>query len=153
MADVCFIAGILILIGILMSLLMFLIKSYKYFIRTGLDVNFVMLNDADCCNGNVKVVKECKSKYCMVKLMSKIVDKINRAQNSLDIAMYNLTNYELIDCILHANDRGIVIRVVADRSMFESLDSHSRIAELIKAGKSKRISNFLFKCLTDFRFD
>lgn len=119
----------------MLGLAFILIVQCKKLLKTRLQVEFVMINDETCCNStNISRIK-CKSKYCMAKLMSKIVNKIDNAQNAIYIAMYTLTNDQLVKCILNARARSVSVRLIVDKSMFEGDRNQSEVMKLTKAGK------------------
>lgn len=78
------------------------------------DVNFIMINNADCNYKCTSYRRGCRNKYCANKLFRNIFKKIEWAQNTIDISMYNFTNYELVSHILRANSRGVKIRIILD---------------------------------------
>lgn len=87
--------------------------------RKEIDVYFVTMNDPDCSNINNfwRHSRMCKNKNCKAKLQMKIVEYINGAKKSIEIAMYNLTNKKLIEAIQLAQIRGVRIRIIVDQSM------------------------------------
>lgn len=108
---------------------------YKTFTATAIEVHFVMMDDTDCCNSNNINQINCKSKYCIAKLMAKIINKIDKAEDSIYIAMYNLTNHQLVNCILNARLRQVSVRLLGDKSMFDGEDNRIINAKLSRAGK------------------
>lgn len=66
--------------------------------------------------------------------MEKITEKIKLAECSIDVAMYQFTNYKLISSILSANKRGVKVRVIMDKSMLEG-DNRTTATKLKAAGK------------------
>lgn len=121
--------GTLILIG-----LFGLFWWYYYCVRTIIDVRFVRVDD--CRNlknpNNHRIL--CKNKYCAVKLMNKILRAIRSAENSIDIAMFNFTNQQLIQCVLRASNRGVKIRVLMDKSMLKSNENQTIARNFSEAG-------------------
>lgn len=119
----------------MLGLVLFLKELYKKFLKTRLQVEFVMVNDVKCCNSNdIRQIK-CKNKYCIARLMAKITNKIDNAQNTIDIAMYTLTNYQLVKCILNARARSVSVRLIVDKSMNEGDKNRAEVMKLIKDGK------------------
>lgn len=74
-------------------------------------------------------------------MMSKIISKIASAKKSIDIAMFNFTNTDLAKAIIKAHRRGILIRIIVDKSADENEDNHSQVVETLKFGE---ISRFFF---------
>lgn len=115
---------------------------YENFYKLDVEVHFVAINDPNCnCYTNNRQAQRCNNEKCPAKLMLKIISKIEKAKKSIDIAMYNFTNSDLEKAILRARRRGVSIRIVVDKSAYESEDNHSRVVESLKNGK---ISSFFF---------
>jgi phosphatidylserine/phosphatidylglycerophosphate/cardiolipin synthase-like enzyme len=62
----------------------------------------------------------------------KLINFLNTANESMDIAIYSLTHAQITHAIVAAHDRGVLIRVVVDTT--QSKSSSSKVPELIKAG-------------------
>ncbi|MFH0739382.1 MAG: phospholipase D-like domain-containing protein [Candidatus Omnitrophota bacterium] len=62
-----------------------------------------------------------------------ITDKINAAKETIDIAMYYLTNREIIQGLVKAKERGVVIRVFLDRG-HENIKNYPKSDYLLKSG-------------------
>ncbi len=61
-----------------------------------------------------------------------IINEINRARNTVDIAVYSITNRPISDAIISAHNRGVRVRIITDRAQ-----SHVRgasIPEFRRAG-------------------
>lgn len=118
-------------------LIKYLIEIHINFFRKNMETCFVMINDPDCyCNmNNFRRTLNCTSEYCVSKLLLKIVSKIEEATKSIDIAVFTFTNEELAHQIIKAHERGIAVRVIVDKSVYEKRSSHSQISQLINAGK------------------
>jgi len=61
-----------------------------------------------------------------------IVAEINKAQKTIDIAMYYLTSREIAQELVKAKDRGVVVRIVLDKS--QETQKYSKSRYLIKRG-------------------
>jgi Phosphatidylserine/phosphatidylglycerophosphate/cardiolipin synthases and related enzymes len=61
-----------------------------------------------------------------------IVSEINKAQKTIDIAMYYLTSREIAVELVKAKDRNIIIRIVLDKS--QEIQKFSKSRYLIKRG-------------------
>lgn len=74
----------------------------------------------------------CTNKYCTKRNIKKIVQLINRAKYSIDIAMYTFTLSELKLALEQALQRGVQLRVISDHEM--TLSSNSQIGRLNELG-------------------
>lgn len=113
-------------------------------LKTHVEVFFVMMDDPNCCNSynDMRRATRCDSEYCKLKLLAKIVKRIDSAQNSIDIAMYTFSNQQLIKSILNARRRGVKVRIIMDKStILEKSENDSQ--KLIEAGILKFLSIFL----------
>lgn len=81
---------------------------YKKLTKNHHEIFFVMMGQPECCNltNNFNPNNSCK-KYCMGKLLMKMMNRINSAKTSIAVAMYNFTNHRLADCLLRAHRRGV----------------------------------------------
>lgn len=112
---------------------------------------FLMMNDSDCCDFplvNSPRLKKCKNKFCMTKLMKRIIDKIDESKSLICIAMYMLTNRRFGEGILRAHQRGVKVRLICDSSMAHS--SNSQLNHLQEAGNcvdldNHRVVDFILK--------
>lgn len=67
-----------------------------------------------------------------------IIKNINQAETFINIAMYTLTDKEILLSLINAQERGVKVRVYLDRSQIESTYSISRL--LVQKGIKVRIS-------------
>lgn len=119
---------------------------YKKLTKSHHEVYFVMMGEPECCNPNDRNInpgKNCR-KYCMGKLLMKIMNRINGAKSSICIAMYNFSNHRVGDAILRAHRRGVKVRLVLDKTMCESGESKTQAKRLKDAGKSILFRNICF---------
>lgn len=110
---------------------------YKKLTRNHHEVYFVMMGEPLCCSQNdasSTTNKNCQ-KYCMGKLLVKIMNCIDAAKSSICIAMYNFSNHRIADCVLRAHRRGVKVRLVIDKSMSASKESKTQAKRLKDAGK------------------
>lgn len=109
---------------------------YKKFTKNHHEIYFVMMGEPDCCNPNhdYNPNKKCE-KYCMGRVLMKIIDRINLSKSSICVAMYNFTNHRLADCLLRAHRRGVKVRVIMDKSMSEGHENKSQAKRLSDNGK------------------
>lgn len=63
---------------------------------------------------------------------SRIVQEIQRAQATIDVAIYSFTRDEIADALIAAKNRGVAVRIIADSSQADG--SGSDIARLEAAG-------------------
>lgn len=62
----------------------------------------------------------------------KLINFLNTAKESLDIAIYSITHAQISTAIVAAHARGVLVRVVVDTT--QSKSRSSKVSELIKAG-------------------
>jgi len=60
-----------------------------------------------------------------------LIDIINNSKNSLDIAIYSLTKNDIVDSIIAAKKRGLVVRLITDAKESKST-TESKELELLK---------------------
>ena len=68
-----------------------------------------------------------------------IIENINKAEISIDIAMYTFTDKEISHAVIEAKERGVKVRIYLDRSQVEVKYSSSRL--LVEKGIDIRISS------------
>jgi len=61
-----------------------------------------------------------------------IIAQIDKAQKTVDIAMYFLTSREIAQVLVRAKDRGVQVRIVLDKS--QETQKYSKSRYLIKRG-------------------
>lgn len=66
------------------------------------------------------------------KISDQIVKSINNGQKTIDLALYEFTSEELQETLNAARDRGVKIRIIADR--LQAGDQNTVIPQLIKDG-------------------
>lgn len=59
-----------------------------------------------------------------------LIDVINKAQEELNIAIYNLDNENIVDALSAASGRGVSIKIIADGENTENKDSKKIFDEL-----------------------
>lgn len=64
----------------------------------------------------------------------KILHLIHRAHKSLALQSYSFTSSKIANALIDAKQHGVNVRVIADRSLFDPANRHSRIQSLIHAG-------------------
>jgi cardiolipin hydrolase len=72
------------------------------------------------------------------RVADRLVAAINQTRNSLDIAVYSITQPDVVAAIESARQRGVQVRVVSDEG--QSLDHHSEISYLRSRGVPVRLS-------------
>lgn len=112
-----------------------LYNLYKKCTRIHHETYFVMMGEPDCCSINdFNSNRNCK-KYCLGRLLTRIINRINSAQSSICIAMYNFTNHKIADSVLRAHRRGVKIRLITDKSMCENKENKTQAKRLKDAGE------------------
>lgn len=76
----------------------------------------------------------CRNPFCVTYNMHRLIEYIDSAQYSIDLAMYTFTSYEVSHAFGRAFKRGVLIRIVSDQEMAYS--SGSQIVPLTKAGET-----------------
>lgn len=141
------------LCGIIVLLLLKVFYDfYQKFTKSHHEVFFVMMGEPECCNPNDRNMNpgnNCR-KYCMGKLLLKIMNRINDARSSICVAMYNFSNHRIADCLLRAHRRGVKVRLVTDKSACENGQNQTQAKRLKDAGKA--IFCFLKNCVLLFLF-
>jgi phosphatidylserine/phosphatidylglycerophosphate/cardiolipin synthase-like enzyme len=66
-----------------------------------------------------------------------IVELVNSSKDTIDIAIYAFTNQKIYDSLLQAKERGVKIRIVADKA--QSKGKYSFVPKLQEAGFDVRI--------------
>lgn len=66
-----------------------------------------------------------------------IVELVNNSKDAIDIAIYAFTNQKIYDSLLQAKERGVKIRIVADKA--QSKGKYSFVPKLQEAGFDVRI--------------
>ena len=66
-------------------------------------------------------------------IKERLIQAINEAQSSIDIAIFNFTSHNLRAALVKAKKRGVKIRVVADAKQVQD-DEHSLVATLMTEG-------------------
>ena len=71
------------------------------------------------------------------KCENTLVDFINNAQESIDVAVYSINNTNLVKALKQAHDRGIKIRILTDR--LQAAGKSSKVPELYAYGMNVRV--------------
>ncbi|XP_061392074.1 mitochondrial cardiolipin hydrolase [Musca vetustissima] len=88
-------------------------------------------------------LSECSNPFCAAYNVGRLLEFIDSAKYSLDLAMYTFTSYDLAQAFSRALKRGVLIRIISDHEMAYS--SGSQIIPLTKAGVPIRCnSNTMF---------
>lgn len=105
---------------------------YKVYTYYKVNITTRFLTDKRICNTRTPLYAHaCENKKCPYKVKSEIISKISRARRTIDIAMFAFTNYDIGKAILDAHDRGVNIRIIVDKSMFNKDDSAKGIIKLL----------------------
>jgi phosphatidylserine/phosphatidylglycerophosphate/cardiolipin synthase-like enzyme len=72
------------------------------------------------------------------RIADHVIAAINRTRNSLDIAVYSITQPDIVTAVESAHQRGVQVRVVSDAE--QARDSHSGISYLRSHSISVRLS-------------
>ncbi|HVA01425.1 MAG TPA: phospholipase D-like domain-containing protein [Terriglobia bacterium] len=72
------------------------------------------------------------------RIADRLIAAINQTRDSLDIAVYSITQPDIVAAIEAAHQRGVQVRVVSDEE--QARDYHSEVAFLRSRGISVRLS-------------
>ena len=73
------------------------------------------------------------------KCEDSIVKRINKAEKSIDAAVYAINNKDIVTALKKAHERGIKIRILTDR--LQAGNKHSKVRELYNAGIKIRVNS------------
>lgn len=91
-----------------------------------------------CDSGHPKKeALNCPNKYCSKRHIQRIVQQIDQAVYSIDIAIYTFTTIEILEAFYRALDRGVTIRVISDPEMLSS--TGSKVLSLKSSGVEIRM--------------
>ncbi|XP_065363674.1 mitochondrial cardiolipin hydrolase [Calliphora vicina] len=79
-----------------------------------------------------KAGAKCRNPFCAAYNVGRLIEFIDSAKYSIDLAMYTFTSYELSQAFIRALNRGVLIRIISDHEMAYS--SGSQIIPLTKTG-------------------
>ncbi|XP_017115790.1 mitochondrial cardiolipin hydrolase [Drosophila elegans] len=85
------------------------------------------LRSSDLSKSPDAVVLQCRNQHCTLRNVGKIVEQIDQAQYSIDIAIYTFTSLVLADAFKRALLRGVNIRIISDREMVFSAGSQINV--------------------------
>jgi len=78
-------------------------------------------------------------------IQKRIIDRIDKAKSSIDIAIYSFTSNKVAKALIKAKKRGVAIRVIMDREQFDDEHSQKNYLEknevTIKCLRGKKIPN------------
>lgn len=73
------------------------------------------------------------------KCEDSIVQRINKAEKSIDVAVYAINNKDIVDAIKKAHNRGVKIRILTDR--LQAGNKSSKVRELYDYGIKIRVNS------------
>ncbi|XP_037828144.1 mitochondrial cardiolipin hydrolase [Lucilia sericata] len=79
-----------------------------------------------------KTAAKCPNPFCAAYNVGRLIEFVDSAKYSIDLAMYTFTSFELSQAFIRALKRGVLIRIISDKEMAYS--SGSQIVSLTKAG-------------------
>nr|XP_016945548.1 mitochondrial cardiolipin hydrolase [Drosophila suzukii] len=92
----------------------------------------------NCSPGSPEpVVFRCQNKHCTLRNVGKIVEQIDRAEHSIDLAIYTFTSLTVAEAFKRALQRGVNIRIISDGEMVYSFGS--QITTLARFGVPVRV--------------
>ncbi len=66
-----------------------------------------------------------------------LVHRINEATDTIDVAVYSLNNKKLVEALKKANERGVKVRILTDRT--QASNKYSKVRELHDYGMNIRV--------------
>ena len=66
-----------------------------------------------------------------------LIDLINDATDTIDVAVYSLNNKKLVNALKKANERGVKVRILTDRT--QAGNKYSKVRELHEYGMNIRV--------------
>ncbi|KAH8324227.1 hypothetical protein KR074_001926, partial [Drosophila pseudoananassae] len=75
--------------------------------------------------------KNCKNNYCSVKHIDALVEAIDKALYSIDIAIYTLTANSISEAFKRAMHRGVELRIISDKEMVPCNGSQVTVLSLL----------------------
>jgi phosphatidylserine/phosphatidylglycerophosphate/cardiolipin synthase-like enzyme len=71
----------------------------------------------------------------------KLLHLIRNAEHSIFIQSYSFTSKKTVRALIQAHRRGVNIKLIVDRSLFDPKNHHSRISALLRAGVPAWVDN------------
>lgn len=71
-----------------------------------------------------------------------IINLINKAQSTLDIAIYNLSRESIVQALEYAQKRGVQVHILTDKTKVEKKSQIKALQTLIEAGATIKINTF-----------
>ncbi|XP_037937397.1 mitochondrial cardiolipin hydrolase [Teleopsis dalmanni] len=78
----------------------------------------------------------CTNHYCVKHNVNRLIEYIDNAKYSIDLAMYTFTSHDLASAFKRAYKRNVAIRIISDQEMIQS--SGSQVVMLSQLGISVR---------------
>lgn len=106
-----------------------LYRLYRYLLyerKTNVSEALFTSNESGCCQ---TYDSKCKNPYCSEVLFNRIVQHIDQAKSIICLAVYIFTSKKLYEAILRAHKRGVVVRIIIEKSMYHSTESKARDLE------------------------
>lgn len=75
------------------------------------------------------------------KAQPQLISIINASHNTLDIAIYSLTDSEIGTAITQAHERGVTVRLITDREQSSGQYQKALLKKLVKAGIPVKINS------------
>lgn len=107
------------------------------------DISEVMFftKESSFCRTHLTNKEICLKDTCSVQYLRKLENYINQAKESLDICMYMLTCQMLSNAIVNAHKRGVLVRIIMDRSM--ACNEAAQTALFYKNGVTIRLEYYV----------
>lgn len=76
--------------------------------------------DSTLCRPHLYNQKLCKKTDCAVGYFRRIIDYLDCTTDTLDVCMYFFTSLPLVEAIINAHKRGVIVRIILDESMTQN---------------------------------
>lgn len=121
-------AGTLIVIGAMAKVLHYLYRKQQNR-RDICEVLFTNPSSKCCVDSKPDDGKPCTNVYCIKRIATRIIDRIDAASNNICIAMNIFTYNPIYEALCRAKRRGVAVRVIIDNIMSNMTDSKSKSLE------------------------
>lgn len=126
-------------------------KIYTYYYKAKRTLYF--LTDDQCCNADyLRYNLTCENKNCPHKVQWEIISRILKAERSIDIAMYQLTNKDIVKALERAHERRVNIRIIVDKSVFNKAGSLEQAMKLLSAGNILLFLSVIWNCVMQSKY-
>ncbi|XP_069702114.1 uncharacterized protein zuc [Periplaneta americana] len=130
--------------GVISELIFYYIKKFKRLSEQSEHINEVMFftDKGYQCKGHCYNRVRCEKQSCSFRHMRRILELLQKPNESLDICIYLLTCQDFLDAIVKVYKKGIRVRIIADADMADG--SGAQIYTFMKYGIPVRMKKSPF---------